>query len=297
VLFRSVIFESEYSTPALQIESLVQNGIGGVTIENIDLPIESQDYNEDIFRKYYKELLEQKNASGIYLLADNARLEVGIDYKTKLTEIQKERCKQIISFLCREDYADAVVQNSGCQYMILRIKWLLYNDEPMFNGRECQLTHMNSTQWKEITSICKHYAEYFLKTGKIQYNASTIYYITALASAHLGDFDGSYQAFNKISEENFYSQIRNKTWHMICDEKGIPINFTAEFDEQKYDASKRTGRAYVVGLSKSRKDLIYYHLSNMDWSSVRPGIQKNLEMGISYMGFSIYRAAGRLKKQ
>lgn len=292
-----VIYDEVYNKLVLRIEDIAQSSIGGISIENIDIPNLQHNNKNNQFRTFYKKMISEKNASAIYLLADNIRRKANINYNSSLNEKQKVSCKDIIEFLSREDYAEAVDQHPGCQYMLLRLKWLIYNDSPIFSGYECQLTKMSAEKWREIASISKHYAASFLSSGERNYLASTIYYLIALASAQLGDFEESDQAFHKINEENFYSQVRNKTWHILCNENGEPINFVGEFDKERYDENKRTGRAYVSNVSRSRADLIYYHLLNLGWSSIRPGIHKDLEIGISYIGFSIYRAAGRKKRQ
>lgn len=242
--------------------------------------------SEEKYKKYYDALLEKGSASGVHLIARKMLADEGIDYKNALgSAVQIAKAQDIVKFLKENMF---VVQNhAGCLYMLLGLIWLLYNEKPIFSGEEQQFTHMNVKQWQEIKSICDQYEQQFLRGDERPFNAPTMYYLLALSRAQLDDFQGSLEAFSKINETMFYSQIRNKVWHVLCEEDGTPRKFKGAIDDRKYDPIGKKGKVNMEKIPTSRGGVFFYG-PNLHLKEIK-GIRSDFEIGTSYIGFTAFR--------
>ncbi|HBV96184.1 MAG: hypothetical protein JL50_06190 [Peptococcaceae bacterium BICA1-7] len=241
--------------------------------------------SEEKYKKYYDDLLTKGSASGIHLKARKMLADAGIDYKKAIISIaQKAKAQEIVDFLKNNM---VVAQNhAGCLYMLLSLTWLLYNEAPIFSGEEKQFTRMDVKQWREINRLCEMYEQQFLRGEEIPFNTPTMYYLLALSCAQLDNFQGSLNAFSKINETMFYTQIRTKVWHILCEKDGTPKKFKGTIDDRKYDPISKKGRIHIEKISDRRG--VFFYGPNLHLIEIK-GIRSDFEIGTSYMGFTAFR--------
>lgn len=248
--------------------------------------------DSDVTDGYFDELISSGSDAGIYIKAQKILREAKIDFSMSLKDSNQIKvCEDICALM--EKYAGITIFSPACQYMLLRIRWLMYNKEPIFT-EECQRTAMNEQQWEKILSICLNYENNFIKPKVLGYHSPyTILYLEALAYAQLQQFEESMSAFKKIDEEAYFGIGRIKTRHILCDEKGVPIQFYGRLME-KYDEVKKRGYAKIDGINSDRGG-VYYYGPNIETSQYESGTNfSDFQIGLSYIGFRLYR---KLKKR
>ena len=244
--------------------------------------------------EYFERLLELGSASGIHLRAHLLLSEAGIDFSQPLDPAAREACRKILALLEDPSYDNIVSHSSACQYMRLRLKWLYYNQYPIFyENREQQRTAMTQEQWEQILNICCSFAENILQKGTSRiFYKNTIYYLTALSYAQLEEYDQALSAFRSIEEANFNRKGRTWTWHILCDEHRQPkAVFSGVLKKQYYDDRKKNGKLYVDQINS----LVYYRDLSIIGKAAPSGTVTNLCVGTSYIGFSVI-AKNQLKR-
>lgn len=244
--------------------------------------------------EYFERLLELGSASGIHLRAHLILNEAGIDLSKPLNRSARGACREILDLLEDPSYAGIVSRSSACQYMRLRLKWLYFNQYPIFyENREQQRTAMTREQWEEILDICCGFVENILEKGTSRiFYKNTIYYLTALSYAQLEEYDQALSAFRSIEEANFNRKGRTWTWHILCDEHRQPkAVFSGVLKRQYYDDRKKSGKLYVDQINS----LVYYRDLSIIGKAAPSGTVTNLCVGTSYIGFSVI-AKNQLKR-
>ena len=244
--------------------------------------------------EYFERLLELGSASGVHLRAHLMLNEAGIDLSKPLAPAARAACCDILALLETPSYAGIISRSSACQYMRLRLKWLYYNQYPIFyENREQQRTAMTREQWGQILNICCDFVENILQknTSRIFYE-NTIYYLTALSYAQLEEYDQAISAFRSIEEANFNRKGRTWTWHILCDEHRQPkAVFSGVLHKQYYDDKKKSGKLYVDQINS----LVYYRDLSVIGKAAPSGTVTDLCVGTSYIGFSVI-AKNQLKR-
>lgn len=231
---------------------------------------------------YFEELLKKGNAVGVHLKARRMLEEAGINLKENIRHEQRKALLQVREFI--KLHEQVTKSHSGCQYMLLVLTWLLYNGSPPFSGDEMQRTAMNSSQWREILTICEGYEQQFMRGTEQAVNTPTIYYLLALAHAQLEDFSKSLDAFKQIERiDGFYIPVRNKVWHLLCDEQGTTKKFRGNLEEKYYDRMKQKGRIRVENIGG-----IYFYGPSLKLARYSGAFQ-DIEIGTSYIGFEAFR--------
>lgn len=239
---------------------------------------DSNSYNE-----YFERLVERGEAVGVFLKARKILEKTGINLKNKVSKGQIQSLQEVLDFL--KKYESASKNHPGCQYMQLRLTWLLYNGSPPFSGEEMQRTRMSDQQWREILSICVWYEQQFLRAEEQLVNASAIYYLQALSYAQLGEFHNSLESFEKIERTagGFHTAIRNKVWHLLCDDQGHTKKYKGSLEEKFYDRVKKKGRVRVEAIGG-----VYFYGPSLKLARFS-GAFADIEIGTSFMGFEAFR--------
>ncbi|MDR3542015.1 MAG: hypothetical protein P4L69_13750 [Desulfosporosinus sp.] len=255
--------------------------------------------NQAKVTEYFDELLERGSTAGIYLKARHQLTTAGIDvYKAKelINETQVDVCQKICSELLENpSYASITAINPGCQELRLRLKWLIYNREPIFCRLE-QFTRINEDGWKDLLSICQQFKRMFYDSNQVDYYAAhTALYVLALCYAQLDEFKSCLDIIGIIREktDNWYFENRIKVRHILCKEQGIPKEYEGEFVEST-DPSEEKGYIKIYKIRKAynkNREGIYYHKYNMKNNTRREKGQfyKDLQLGIGFMGIGTYR--------
>ncbi len=244
-----------------------------------------QTFGSDSSEEYFKELLKMESAVGIHLKARAILRKYDINYKNGLySDDAKAACEEALALL--DGYAGVVSRDAACQYMRLNLKWLCYNGKPLFE-KENQCTRLSEEQWEELCEICEGFRDNIFKGQDGLAYRARVYYILALAYAQLGRYEEASKTVNAVNENDIYTAIRQKTWHILCDGNGNPKVFNGTFN---YSSPHKDREIYI---REMRKWVHYPHLNRIN-KSAESGDAPNLCIGTSYRDFSafIYRDGG-----
>lgn len=242
--------------------------------------------SEGAQEEYVKALIEQGDGSGLYLNARAMLANSRIDLNRNLEEKNRKNIQDILAYM--DEYNDLTLNHPGALYMRLRLAWLLYNGCPPFSGEQKQRTYMTSEQWKEIADICGAYEQRFLSSDDLPINASTILYLYALASAQIRNYRKSHEIFHKLGQRsmNYFSNVRNRIWHILCDCNGMPLHFEGLLEPEHYKETKGSG--YIKISAVDRHGGIYFFGPSLKISRFS-GHFDDLEIGVGYRGFEAFR--------
>ncbi|MDD6627794.1 MAG: ATP-binding protein [Lachnospiraceae bacterium] len=246
--------------------------------------------------EYFDELIKQGNYAGIYLKAKKMLANAGLEQvnKEKYTDKQISDIKHVIEELLENPrYKEITSKSHQCQYLLLRLKWIVYNKKPVFslNGK---YTRMNIQEWNEIKQICEHYNETFIKSNLVEESSAvSVLYILALAYAELDDFKSSMRIVLKLRNDTEWFGYGNRTRvkHYLCDENGQLLTYSGSFTS---DTDEITEKGYVQ-IDKIKpewnnyKSGIYFHKHNIKDIEIKSGLTSNkFQLGLAYMGFSVF---------
>ncbi len=251
------------------------------------------------FAGLFQTMLEQNNASAITFVAQQ-ELELGglnqagrdlEDETAELSVEQLEKCQEIYDFLSKKEYAECMERNSHALYLLLRVAWMCYNRRPLSDrGQERRMTRLDRGQWEDIRRICCLYEACTNSNRR-----PIVVLIHALSVVQLaGDYREAADMLVNLNEEAFYATPRMRVPYMICTSDGAPAAYAGKV----IDAKERfKGFIKVDGLPLylGNKKGVRFFLNNLgnrkmpEENEYLPG----LEMGIGYMGFSLYTAEGR----
>lgn len=246
--------------------------------------------------KYFEDLVRDKNYAGIYLKAKKMLEEVGIkDFREDIYSeaqicVMKEICVELLE---NEKYSEITAYSYQCQYLLLKIKWIIYNRIPMFH-KNGKFTRMTDDQWADIRRISEHYVSTFVNSNIVEANNGySVMYILALCYAQLGDFENCMKLVSRLRKETewFGYDNRSRIKHYLCDSEGTPLFFTGSFT---IDTNPNEDRGYVK-IDKIKPEWnnyrtgLYFHKHNIRGITIESGGTSNyFQLGLAYMGFSVY---------
>lgn len=242
--------------------------------------------SEGAQEEYTKALIDQGDGAGLYLNARAMLASNGIDLNHNLEEKDRKNIQNILAHM--DTYRELTLNHAGALYMRLRLAWLLYNGHPPFSGEEQQRTYMTSEQWQEIAELCAAYEQRFLNSDDLPINASTILYLYALASAQIRNYGKSHEIFHKLGQRSmsYFSNVRNRVWHILCDCKGMPLHFDGLLEFKYYKEDKSSG--YIKIPEVDRYNGVYFFGPSLK-ISLFSGHFNDLEIGVGYRGFEAFR--------
>ena len=177
--------------------------------------------------------------------------------------------------------------------MLIRIAWAIFDGSKLSNFPECQVTSITPPQWRKLRQYCSIYDDIAQENNK-QPIILLVYALSELQTYDLRQegFSAAKEIIDHIHEDLFY-QPRMWTPFMVCGENGEPIKYTGTVVSVK----DNNGFIRVNGLPfKLGRDVgVRFRRSNLG-KIVSPevnDVMNDLEIGISYTGFSVYKEAGR----
>lgn len=247
--------------------------------------------------EYFDELVMQGNYAGIYLKAKRFLSDVGLEQlnqEKKYTDKQIDTIEKIIEELLENPkYKNITLKSHQCQYLLLRLKWIIYNKKSVFSANG-QYTRMNTHEWEEIKQICEHYNDTFIKSNIVEVNsASSVLYILALAYAELDDFKSSMRIVLQLRKDTEWFGYGNRTRvkHYLCDEKGQLLTYSGSFTSDTDDITEK-GYVQIDKIKpewNNYKSGIYFHKHNIKDLEIKSGLTSNsFQLGLAYMGFSVF---------
>lgn len=168
---------------------------------------------------------------------------------------------------------------------------------PFYSHEECLTIGLNLKQWKQLDTLC---SEYYKLT--LEYASPRIVLINALARLHTSNsFRECDSIIQHIHERNFYSSNRMNTPFIYCDETGKPYTYSGKVLSTKntsgFIAVNKLPR-YLGGNVGVRFKMYNLGITNINRMPKKNDILNELEIGIGYPGFALYRESGRkLRKE
>lgn len=274
----------ELSEHIAEIRQLAAN----YTVEIKDLDERNDKLNA--FYRMYDQMQEVNNPTAILFVCrqELRTLEI-LKQKTVLSEEQRQICSKVAIFMEREDNMRCIETKPMAMAMLIRVVWMEYSGLPLSNLKEANVVSMSKQHWKKLERLCAHYMERANGVEK-----TSIMLIYALAVLHTtGDYMQCAEILSHIKEKDFYSNMRMRTPYIYCDENSKPFLYTGEVLNVDGD----NGYIRVHKLPQQIK--VKFNKRNLGFFTepIKKGdVLNNLELGIGYTGFSMYREAGRRMK-
>lgn len=298
----------EYNALVTEIIAIADeiNKRENVSINNIDILI-SKGIQTD-FIQHFNEKLQQNEPCMILYLAQQELRRNSISYRSILNSEQVKICETILEFLNRDSYKNIVEGDAACRYMKIQLQWLIWTrGNPVIPKEECQLLALTPLQWSQINHLCCEYNKDFPEESMSNRNITD--FLQALSLAGIKQYKQADAILQEFASSRFHSQVRMKTWYIICDvndETGasIPRKFTGEVVASPQIAGDLVGYIsihnvnIVSGTSGFRGNEVYFYTPNLGLSErpVAGTTFGDLELGMGFTKFSLHREAGRKRK-
>lgn len=219
----------------------------------------------------FDRLIEQKSAAGIYVTA--RKMCDGIDFKKPLENNSNQIVSQVIEYL--KCYSDLVYKDKRCLYLILKLVWAKNAEVPMFY-KEKTLLAFSQNIWKEILDILEKIS--FLEKNE---ESNKIKYLKALCLFHLSNFEGCYEVFSEIREDNYNMGYKRVIINYLAsDEEGMPLTYTGQLKDK--DDKKAT--FYIKEL---RKSFPFYHKDFVNKDLELNSTFNNIQIGFNFLGIQV----------
>ena len=256
------------------------------------------------FLKLFDDMLGRGNASVISFVCqqelDNAGLtnfktydfNTGHSISNQLKDTQIEKCKEICEFMQREQYASCIEADANALYLQLKVTWMAYNGYPIMDGAiECRQTYLSKDEWIEINRLCRLYERCVGGSKR-----PVVMLLQALSLIQIsGDYYEANRLLESIREDMFFSAPRMRVPYLLCNEDGSPWKFSGkviQVDDQRHRGFIKVDN---VPLNLGTKTGVRFYQKNIGRKSLphKNDVLTDLEMGIGYMGFSMYTETGR----
>lgn len=258
----------------------------------------AQNPREQAFFELFDEMLDANNPAAItFVCQKEIRIPKGRD---RLNTDELLRCRNAYNFMREEKIFDCVCGKEYSLSMLIRMFWMMCNETTLTNGRECQLTRLKDSDWLELYQLCSIYCDI---AGDQQRPLITLIY--ALSTLHVNRLsEQSYvtaqEMLSSIPEQRFGQNLQRRMWtpFMICDASGNPVKYSGTVLSLS-DHNNGTIRINGVPQHLGKFNGVRFHQYNLGKNSRMPDRNqalKNLELGIGYMGFSVYTSAGRSER-
>lgn len=254
--------------------------------------------SNDMFLQQYDQLMDVNNPTGI-LFVCRTELERGklLKITDRLNDNQIDICKKIIDFMYLDGNYNCIEGNATALAFLIRVVWMYNTGLPFYSHEECLTIGLNLKQWKQLDTLC---SEYYKLT--LEYASPRIVLINALARLHTSNsFRECDSIIQHIHERNFYSSNRMNTPFIYCDETGKPYTYSGKVLSTKntsgFIAVNKLPR-YLGGNVGVRFKMYNLGITNINRMPKKNDILNELEIGIGYPGFALYRESGRkLRKE
>lgn len=252
---------------------------------------------QNTYYELYDHLLEANNSAAITFICQKELERAGIIFRSTetLTEQQVKVCKTVLAFLRGPEEFECVCRNSYALALTIRVSWMCYNKTALLGGIECQATRLKQEEWGNILDLCRRYYE--CTDPAVRQPILVLLY--ALAELQItGNYQSAIRILGTLEEGQFFTAQRMRTPFLLCDEKGRP----KEFDGVVLTVKDYNGFIRVNGVPEQLggKRGVRFRRSNLGRNVRMPALNDyldHLELGIGYMGLSVYRAEGSKERR
>lgn len=245
------------------------------------------------FLGIYRRFLEEGNPAAI-LFVCRKEIKDALGAQGSLSDAARHRCERVLEFMKEPSRYNCICSDAGALATLVRVAWMTFSGNQLSATRECQTTSFSGSQWRELYQYCSRYSQVALP-GAQQPLIVLIYALSALqiGGRDIESFEVAQRILQQISEDQFGGQYRMRTPFIVCDEDGSACRYSGTV---KY-TRERTGFVRVNGLPfhLGNSDGVRFFLPNLGRSQHMPevgDVLSDLELGIGYTGFSLYKEEG-----
>ena len=239
----------------------------------------------------FNDMLREGNPAAICFVCRQELVSISHSDSNNI-EKNLEKYKKIKKFLNDPKYHECVLNNSQSVFLLLKITWAFYAHQPLSKG-ECKLTNLSLIQWKEILEICEAYE----KSDSIPKPIVSLIHALAVIQIRW-DYEEAANILASLREDMFFGRRRTVVPYMIC-EKGKAKKYSGKV---LYVDPHKMSRVRLDGIKhwkeNSEKGILYPKRNFITRNVPEKGeVYDDLELGIGYMGFSLYTEKERRKKE
>lgn len=233
----------------------------------------------EVVEEYLERLISQRKPSGLYLWAKRCLMGENINLDERVAKEKYSTLEYIVNRFTQ--YMDMVKSHAGCLYMLLRLKWQLFNHSPIFET-EKQFTRISRQQWEELAEICRG-------DTPSQGNAHLLY-ISALVEAQVSNYSGSFAIQEKLQKAAWLPPRSTYVWHILCEEDGRPRLFSGRVEAQHnvrvIDVRETSNNNIRIMKKIFARDIYSLQINEPS------GTYDDIEIGLNFKGFQAFRKLG-----
>lgn len=272
------------------IEEIKRRDNGELDVRN--LPVTVQNHFS-----LYDSWMENKNPVGICFVCYKELYDCNaLDLNESDDSIDHiiASCEKVVDFMYKyRDNFDAVKRHPQALFLLIKSLWMYINKSPLSAYGDRKMTKISQSNWKNILNFCRIYNNLFNQSN-IKFREKIIVLIYAIAEIQVNkDFNKAFDILDTLEKSSFVSDTRKYTPYMLCDENGIPQKFSGEIiyinNNKPY-----LGKIMIHTINYSKG--IHFNAADIGKKAGEYKINERLsglEIGIGYMGPSIYTEKGR----
>lgn len=244
--------------------------------------------SDDAVERHIDELIARGKSAGLFLLGKRRLQAANIDLDVSVLQDQHNTLTDIVDVF--ENHQNLVKDHAGSLYMLLRLKWHLYNHSPIF-ASEKQFTSMSQDQWEELAKICRSYSLSVQAQGNIPH----LLYIFALVEAQTGNYNGSLNMQDKLNKVLWLPSRSNYVWHILSNDNGESKLFSGRVEQQQASAGMRYTKLQVLDVRETGNDArkinkpVYARNLQALQINKPSGTYNDFEIGLNFKGFQAFR--------
>lgn len=238
---------------------------------------------DEAVKNYLDELIEQRRPSGLYLWARRCLMAEGINLDERVPKEKHAVLEDIVSFFTQ--HMDMVKTHGGCLFMLLRLKWQLFNFTPIFE-KEKQVTKISRQQWEELAYICRG-------DTPSQGSIAHLLYIFALVEAQIGNYDHSIALLDRLAKMVWLPPRSIYVWHILCEEDGTPRLFSGRIEKQETSLRIIDVRETADRNMRIPRKIFARSIHSLQVNEAA-GTYDDFEIGLNFKGFQAFRKLGGL---
>lgn len=262
-----------------------------------DLVISELPTTEQHHFSLYDSWMENKNPVGItFVCYKELQKCKALDTSDDSDDLESkiDACKKVDDFMSRyKNNFDAVQTDPQALALLIKAKWMYYNRAPLSAYRDRKLTKLTHDNWKDILTLCRIYDSKF-RVSNDKFKSKIIVLLYAIAEMQVNnDLMKAAAILRTLEKSSFTSDTRIYTPYMLCDENGVTRKFSGDISYIN-PRKQHIGRIKLHGTNLT--DGIHFNAANICVSErdLERGIRvSGLEIGIGFMGMSLYTEKGR----
>lgn len=249
------------------------------------------------FTEIYDRFLEEGNPAAILFVCRKEIKDV-LDSQENFNELARRRCQRVLDFMREPNRLNCISSDANALGTLIRVAWMTFGGKQLSATRECQTPAFSQDQWRELGGYCERYAQKVVRGGQ----QPLFLLVYALTVIQIGgktpdSYERAYGILRRISEDRFGSQYRLRTPFMVCDEDGETTRYTGKvrYVRDRYGFMDVNGMPTRFGNNEG----IRFYFSSLGRSIKMPeqgDVFADLEIGVSYTEFRIFKKEGRLER-